>query len=418
MTVRHFAPTGRSGASARPIAVLTTSYPASPEDMTGSFVREFCVACAREGLPVEVLCPEVPGGRDAGSEPGVSVVRLPYARPRALEFLSQGAGAPEALAGSPWRWGAALAFSARLTGSLWRRRGRYRAVVSHWLLPSGLAAAVAAPELPHVAIAHGSDVHLLGRLPGARALARLLLERSRRLGFVSGALQARFRALLPPAHRAALGPKSVVGPMGVDAASVRGGSARAARARLGIEAEAPLALFMGRLAPVKGPLLGLEAAARVEGLHLAVAGAGPVGPKMRARAAQLGIAERVRFVGVVRGEQKRDLLAAADLLLVPSRRLAGGRADSLPVSALEALVARTPVVTTGAAEGLASFPLPAGTCRVAPGDPTGLARGIRAALGAGPIPASAFDELARSLAWPRVLGRLLAGVVMPARGAR
>lgn len=409
----HRATTREGGGESRPIAVLTTSYPASPGDVAGSFVRDFCCACARAGHRIEVLCPEVSGPADAGSEPGVSVVRLPYARPRALEFLSKGQGAPEALSRSPWRWGVALAFGARLAASLAHRRRRYRAVVSHWLLPSALAGVLAAPRLPHLAIAHGSDVHLLGRLPMAPTVARLLVARARRIAFVSPSLRTRFRDLLPQASWSQLAEMSVVGPMGVDAARVRGGSARAARLRLGIDPEVPLALFLGRLVPVKGPLLGLEAVARVAGLHLVVAGDGPLRAAMEVRAGRLGLAPRVRFAGVVQGVEKRDLLAAADLLLVPSRRLRDGRGDSLPVAALEALVAGIPVVTTGAAEGLASYPLPQGVCQVAPEDPDGLARALRGALCSGPIPAPLSEEIARGLDWPRVLRRLLAGVVAP-----
>jgi glycosyltransferase involved in cell wall biosynthesis len=60
-----------------------------------------------------------------------------------------------------------------------------------------------------------------------------------------------------------------------------------------------------------------------------------------ARAEVLGIADRIRFLGMVPNEEVRARMRAADLVLVPSRH---DYAEGLPNTLCEALAARTPVV--------------------------------------------------------------------------
>ncbi|MGH7033017.1 MAG: glycosyltransferase, partial [Stellaceae bacterium] len=85
------------------------------------------------------------------------------------------------------------------------------------------------------------------------------------------------------------------------------------RARLETPADVPLALALGRLHPNKGFDLLLEAAARVEGLYLWLAGEGPLAADLKRQAASLGIAWRVRCLGW--REDVPALLAACDCLV-------------------------------------------------------------------------------------------------------
>ncbi|MBO0735030.1 MAG: glycosyltransferase, partial [Alphaproteobacteria bacterium] len=79
---------------------------------------------------------------------------------------------------------------------------------------------------------------------------------------------------------------------------------------------APLALALGRLHPNKGLDLLLEALAKTRGVHLWIAGEGPLRPRLEQLAARLGLAGRVRFLGW--REDVPALLASADLLVCPS----------------------------------------------------------------------------------------------------
>ncbi len=89
------------------------------------------------------------------------------------------------------------------------------------------------------------------------------------------------------------------------------------RASLGVPAGAKLLLALGRLHENKAFDVLIDAMVRLPGVHLWIAGEGPLGAMLAARARRMGVAARVRFLG-----WRRDgaaLLAAADILVCPSR---------------------------------------------------------------------------------------------------
>ncbi len=93
-------------------------------------------------------------------------------------------------------------------------------------------------------------------------------------------------------------------------------AARAAlRQRLGVPEGELLAVFVGGDWPLKGLRFAVEALAGAPGWHLAVAGSGDVA-SARAHAEGCGVAERVHFLGLVRGVAA--VHAAADAFVLPS----------------------------------------------------------------------------------------------------
>jgi glycosyltransferase involved in cell wall biosynthesis len=123
--------------------------------------------------------------------------------------------------------------------------------------------------------------------------------------------------------------------------------------------------FVGRLDPVKGALLLIEAMAQVLKVHpdatLTLAGDGPARAGAEARAAELGIAGSVRFAGFMTQGQVAGLLANSDMLVLPSF------AEGLPVVYMEALASRIPVVASRVAgvqelveDGVTGFTVPPG----------------------------------------------------------
>lgn len=116
------------------------------------------------------------------------------------------------------------------------------------------------------------------------------------------------------------------------------------RSRLNLEGK-QIILFMGRLSPIKGPDLLLEAFARIaplkDSLRLVFAGPdGELGQELRTIAEQAGLIGHVLFTGFLAGQDKQDALAAADLLVVPSRQ------EAMSLVALEAGLCGTPVLLT------------------------------------------------------------------------
>jgi D-inositol-3-phosphate glycosyltransferase len=138
-------------------------------------------------------------------------------------------------------------------------------------------------------------------------------------------------------------------PPGVDHRLFRPGSKNRARQRLGLAA-GPVVLFVGRIQPIKGVDVAVEAMATIVDRHrdsmLMVVG-GPSGPRgvsemsaLRRRAVELGLAAKIRFVGPVPHGLVPDLYRAADVVIVPSR------SESFGLVAAEAQACGTPVVAT------------------------------------------------------------------------
>jgi glycosyltransferase involved in cell wall biosynthesis len=97
----------------------------------------------------------------------------------------------------------------------------------------------------------------------------------------------------------------------------------------------------GRLTAQKALGDALEALARVPGAELLVLGDGPERTALERRAARLGIADRVRFLGARSRDDVLTLFRAVDVALVTSAW------ENLPHTLLEALAAGAPVVATG-----------------------------------------------------------------------
>jgi glycosyltransferase involved in cell wall biosynthesis len=115
--------------------------------------------------------------------------------------------------------------------------------------------------------------------------------------------------------------------------------ARAATARHGRQRPGfPLGLALGRLHPNKGFSLLLEAIAQTRAVRLAIAGDGPLRGELEQLARDLGVSDRVSFLGW--REDVSELLATADFLVCPSVH------EPLGNVVIEAWSAGLPVVAT------------------------------------------------------------------------
>jgi glycosyltransferase involved in cell wall biosynthesis len=352
------------------IGVLTTSYPRDADDFAGWFVAARVRALLDEGHEVDVLA--AGGGAPLGEarDGRLTVTRLP-ARFGDAPDLFAGSGAPEALeiGGVAALWSAAR-FSAALTAEVAARAPGWSRVESHWLAPCALAAVAAAPRLPHRATAHSGDVALLERMPLGRSLARLLAASGAELAFVTEDLRRRFAAL---AGRAC----GVVSPLEVRPAPASSGAAPS-RASLG--ATGPIVVSVGRLVPIKGHDVLVRACARRAGdgapFHVVVVGDGPERARLERLAAGLGVS--LRLVGAVARHDVPAWLRLADVYAQPSLRLSNGRAEGMPLAALEALAEGVPAVVSDSG-GLAELGRRDGRVRVVPaGDVVALAAALRA----------------------------------------
>ena len=133
--------------------------------------------------------------------------------------------------------------------------------------------------------------------------------------------------------------KIVVIPNGVDLLRFQDLPERqSTRIALGLPVDRPVICTVARLEPVKRLDVLLRALARLSGVELVVVGEGQERGRLAQLAAELGVGQRVQFVG-----PQRDVLpwlAACDLFVLSSDW------EGLSMALLEAMAARLPVVAT------------------------------------------------------------------------
>ncbi|PYR31612.1 MAG: hypothetical protein DMF90_25265 [Acidobacteria bacterium] len=108
-------------------------------------------------------------------------------------------------------------------------------------------------------------------------------------------------------------------------------------------------LHTGRLVPMKGIIYTLKAFAKIAASHdciLRVIGAGPEEHPARRLAFDLGIAERVTFLGAVEFPVVQREMAIADVFVQHSVTTNEGETEGLPVAICEAMSYGLPIVAT------------------------------------------------------------------------
>ena len=117
--------------------------------------------------------------------------------------------------------------------------------------------------------------------------------------------------------------------------------------------------------------MALEALVRAEGVSLVLAGEGDEVPELKRRAGELGLGERVRFLGPLPRSRVLELFRAADAALLSSSW------ENFPHTVVEALAVGTPVLATrtgGVAEVVEDE---RNGLLVPPGEPETLAAAVR-----------------------------------------
>ncbi len=208
-------------------------------------------------------------------------------------------------------------------------------------------------------------------LPGSvaarltRRLERIVVGRADAVIATSSEIELNFA---PVAKRiSTIRPVHAVGQASRPAADVR--------RELGISSDEPMVVCVARLHAQKGIDVALDAWALGVDARLVIVGEGPAGGELVACRDRLGLTERVTFTGA--RDDVADLIAAADVVLIPSRWESG------PLVLLEALAAARPVVTTrvGFVEEVVGSGLDAAAVVVDASDrPAELADAVRALL--------------------------------------
>ena len=169
--------------------------------------------------------------------------------------------------------------------------------------------------------------------------------------------------------------KVVVIPYGVDVDDWVERPARADEIRL--QHPGPLLVLLGRLVHYKGAEVAVEAMRDVDATLLIV-GDGPMRAGAEARAAQLGVSDRVRFIGEIADDERSAYYHAADVFVSPGTN----RGESYGIVQVEAMATGTPSISTELGTGTSWVNQHGETgLVVAPRDASALANAINALLG-------------------------------------
>ena len=400
------------------VVMVATSYPRFPGDGIGSFMEPIAKGLAARGHEIHLVAPWHPALRRHAVEDGVHFHFFRYAPLRALNVFgyAEGLQADTRLRSAAW----AIAPAAMAAGwfKAWRVATKRRATIvhGHWVVPGGLIAAAAAGRLPLVISLHGSDVFVAERHAAIAAAARQVFRRAARITAPSDDLCRRAAALgADPARLRTI-------PYGVDA--TRFAPSREIRTEVRRElalTNEPLIATAGRLVRKKGFEYLIDATARLMRTHpsvqLVIAGDGDLRDELQHRATSAAPGH-VRMLGRRSQDEVARLVAAADVVAVPSIRDDAGNVDGLPNFALEALASGTPVVATTAG-GLPQAIEDRVTGRLVPErDPDALAAAIASLLddaaAAKALGRGARERVIRDFGWARVAERFEA--VYDARG--
>lgn len=241
--------------------------------------------------------------------------------------------------------------------------------------------------IPFIASARGSDVKLLGKIPGIARRIRAGLKGARGIVAVSKDLAAAMRDLTDQEVR--------VIPNGVDPALFRPRDRADARRALGLPLEGRRVVCVGAIDDVHGQALLVDALAHADApkdVVLDFVGGGN-GAALRRHAEARGLSGRVRLAGAVPPAQVPVWYAAADASAHP------GRWAGSPNAVLESLACGTPCLASDLPEMREAIPTRAEGL-LAERTPVGFARGLMAILASRvgpPRPPRTWAEVGRDV---------------------
>jgi len=339
----------------------------------------------REGVDLFVIAREMDHVPPADFSPDVEVVRVPALFPRE-HILEEVTVRNVAIS---------ITFSLGCLRELVRRRSRYDLVHFHGAsIPLFLSLPVlkrmGKKVVVKVASIQGSEAgSLSGRHGGlGNLLARMVREVDAFIAISDSIAGGLLRDGIPEGHIHRI-------PNFIDGGMFRppdAGEKKALQSEFGF-GHRTVAVFAGRLAPVKGIDTLLEAwsavSPRFPGCLLLILGEGPMRDFLKEKASRLGIAGSVLFPGRVDGIER--YYRASDLFVLSSK------VEGLPNALLEAMATGLPVVATRVG-GVPDVVRDGENGLLAvPGEPSSLARGIAALLGDETLRASLGAAAARDI---------------------
>lgn len=316
--------------SDRKLLILTSTFPRWKGDDEPPFVYELSHRLQKK-FKIYVLAPHAAGCLSEEILNGINIKRFRYFFSRWEKLAYQG-GILSNLKNKPWRYGLVPFFLMAEYVVLIRmlRLHRFDLIHAHWIIPQGLMALLARPFAKSkpalLCTSHGGDLYgLRGRF--FTWLKLFVLNYTNTLTVVS-------RAMLENVKSMGVDPKKVsVIPMGVELKKRFIPPAE--------RKEKHALLFVGRLVEKKGLRYLIEAMPRIleqnPSVYLRVAGDGPEKTALEQRILELGITNRVQFLGPICNEDLPPFYQTSNIVIFPSVIAADGDREGFGLVLVEAL---------------------------------------------------------------------------------
>ncbi len=363
------------------VAVVTEFYPRAADPVLGVWAHRQALATRAAGAEVVVfvLHRVVPPRSDMSLRSLTELARQPPVELRdglEVHYLSY-VSPPRPLAYASWGAWAALPLRAALA-----RHGPFDVLHAHNAVPAGDGVLKATRGRPLVVSVHGGDVlWTAGRVRRGRSTVARVLSRAELVLANSAGIAQRAQAL---------------------------GATRVEVMHLGAELPAPrppsaqpLLVTVGHLVPRKRHVDVLEALARLPAdVRYLIIGDGPSRADLVARAAELGLSDRVEFVGQLSPADALERSREAWLFVMPSVDEAFG------VAYVEAMAAGIPAIGARGEPGPEEIRAEGGGLElVPPRDPAALAARIAVLLNDPEererLGGAARDTVGRRFSWER-----------------
>ena len=305
------------------ILVLTSSYPFHSEDYHALFVHEMNQALLQmKASHITVLTPLVPDAKRHEYIDNIEIKRFSYLGFDEKTSNPTGSdGIVENIKAKPYLMMLLPSLFLAFLHHAHKESLRHDLIISHWLLPSGLIGSFF--RLPHLALAHGSEVQLLTKLPLKRQILIQILKHSQ-IHSTSAFLDKKLKKILNDSHY----------------------SEQLELTRLGIWSDQKIAqdrlqyrkeetfqlLFMGRILRSKGIERLLKLLPLLRNCSLTFVGDGRDLSWLRQEIAKQQLPARA--IGSLRGQEKAQILAQSHLFLFLPEE---SHHENLPISLLESL---------------------------------------------------------------------------------
>ncbi|MBI4978311.1 MAG: glycosyltransferase [Spirochaetes bacterium] len=314
------------------ILLLTSSFPSQGYPYHGIFVRELAEYITEYGHIVHVVAPRSDSDKEQYSiNPSLIVHKFKYSGYVKRTVSAQSKGIPF----SAFPYILNMFFqSLKIV-----RKEKIDIVHCYWVIPAGFVGILLSilTKVPVVATSPGSDLAVWSYRPLIKNVIAFILKRLSFLFTLGTKLRERALELGMPSDKIT----ALLGDGGMNPRLFHPMKRkRLLRKKIGIPANAFLALYIGRLAPPKRLDLIFKPIAEDHNVYFLVIGDGVDRPKYETMCQKLDLQERVLFAGAIPHDDLPPYYAEADVIVYPSE------SEGLPSTIMEGMCMGVPTIAS------------------------------------------------------------------------